>query len=757
MGSDFPRASIPEMDAPYTTRRLWSWLKRNAAPIRFDPNADDWGNRDHRPAPAYRVENPAAIEYACNAIFAPYPESVADRGFLNAMAAVVRDDDPNHPNAKAVKPAIIFCHERDQESYSTAVNFHRQFEQAHGVLRQKDGSRRSAMFVWLPKQEPLKKLLENQASGSGLPIRPFGSCLDELELKDLRAPMEDRIGQVIRAGYHKSATYPLVDLAAAEADWRKETEMNLTSNRMAAIHFEVKLAYLGLELARDESERAAVGYTNTSGAIPATATTLYAIDTTLDILVRIGGADGPPSPNTGAAVALAELRDPGFAPVNFGANATLDIQALTDSAFASNGSAIYSIALSTGTTTSLGTVGGGFSLTGLTIAPPATGAGTLSLSTSAATFPANRGPVAITVTRSGGSTGPVTADFATANGTAVAGVDYLPTNGTLSFANGQLSRTIFLQLPSGTPANAPAKTFTLNLNNATGGASLGATTSATVTIPAVSVVPTSFFAVGSTQNARVTVYDSNGGAALFSFRAFEGTFSGEARVAVGDVNGDGFEDVIVGAGPGAGPRIQVFDGRTLTAANQTQIASFNAFDAGFVSGLSVASGDVNGDGFDDIIVGAGAGAGPHVKVFDGRSLITGSTVEIASFFAFDAGFIGGVSVGAGDVNGDGRADVIVGSGVGTTSHVKVFDGRTIASRTELASYFAFDAGFNGGVNTTARDVNRDGFDDVIVGAGPGGTAHVKYFDGRSLITGPRRELASFFASDSTFTGGIYVG
>ena len=238
--------------APHTVVEDWS------APIRFDPNADDWGNRDHRPAPAYRIENPAAIEYACNAIFAPYPESVADRGFLNAMAAVVRDDDPNQPNAKALKPAIIFCHERDQESYSTAVNFHRQFEQAHGVLTQKDGSRRLSMFVWLPKQEPLKKLLEKQALGSGLPIRPFGSCLDELKLVDLRAPMEDRLGQVIRAGYRKSATYPLVDLAAAEADWRKETEMNLNSNRMAAIHFEVKLAYLGLELVRDESPRAGV-------------------------------------------------------------------------------------------------------------------------------------------------------------------------------------------------------------------------------------------------------------------------------------------------------------------------------------------------------------------------------------------------------------------------------------------------------------------------------------------------------------------
>ena len=556
---------------------------------------------------------------------------------------------------------------------------------------------------------------------------------------------------------------------------------------------------------------AAAGYTNGAGA---TVTTLYGIDTALDVLVRIGGPDGPPSPNTGASVALTELRDGGFNLINFGASASLDIQAGTDLAFASNTTTVYGIALGTGTVTTLGTVGGGFSLRDLVIAPTAAGAGSLSLATSSASFPASRGPVAVTVTRTGGATGPVTVDYATADGSAVAGVDYFGASGTLSFASGQLSRTIFLELPAGTPANGPAKTFTLSLSNATGGATFGAITTETLTIPATSSVPNRLFAVGSTQNARVTVYDSNGGNALFSFRAFEGTFAGEARVAVGDVNADGFDDIIVGAGPGAGPRVQVFDGKTLTAANQTQIASFNAFDAGFVSGISVASGDINGDGFDDIIVGAGAGAGPHVKVFDGRTLLAGATFEIASFFAFDpgfvsgvnvasgnlngdafddvvvgagfgggshvkvfdgrslvlgsatelasffafdAGFVGGLSVSTGDLNGDGRADVIVGSGGGTTSHVKVFDGKTIATRSELASYFAFDVGFNGGVNTSARDFNRDGIDDIIVGAGPGGTSHVRYFDGRSLLAGTKRELASFFAIDASFTGGVYVG
>jgi len=82
--------------------------------------------------------------------------------------------------------------------------------------------------------------------------------------------------------------------------------------------------------------------------------------------------------------------------------------------------------------------------------------------------------------------------------------------------------------------------------------------------------------------------------------------------------------------------------------------SFLAY-AGFTGGVHVALGDVNGDGFADIITGAGAGGGPHVKVFDG---ITGD--EIASFFAYDLTFTGGVFVAAGDVTGDGKADIVTG-------------------------------------------------------------------------------------------------
>src|SRR5207244_8668400 len=121
-------------------------------------------------------------------------------------------------------------------------------------------------------------------------------------------------------------------------------------------------------------------------------------------------------------------------------------------------------------------------------------------------------------------------------------------------------------------------------------------------------------------------------------------------------------------------------------------------------------------GVQDIITGAGPGGGPHVKVFDG---VTGQV--IASFFAYDAGFTGGVNVTAGDVNHDGNADIITGAGPGGGPHVKVFSG---ADMSLLASFFAYDAGFTGGVNVAAGDLNADLHADIITGAGPGGGPHV---------------------------------
>src|SRR5207244_7778514 len=107
-------------------------------------------------------------------------------------------------------------------------------------------------------------------------------------------------------------------------------------------------------------------------------------------------------------------------------------------------------------------------------------------------------------------------------------------------------------------------------------------------------------------------------------------------------------------GPAGGPDIRVFDGNTCQ-----MIRQFFAFDPRFTGGVSVAAGDINNDGFADIVCGADAGGGPNVSIFSGRD-----GALAASFFAFNPNFTGGVHVAVGDFNGDHVRDIIVAPGAG---------------------------------------------------------------------------------------------
>jgi hypothetical protein len=132
--------------------------------------------------------------------------------------------------------------------------------------------------------------------------------------------------------------------------------------------------------------------------------------------------------------------------------------------------------------------------------------------------------------------------------------------------------------------------------------------------------------------------------------------------------------VAVGTGPGVAPLVQVFD----RATGATRF-SFYAFSPFFAGGVNVALGDLNGDGTADIVAAAGAGGGPHVRAFDGA---TGQ--EIRSFFAYNSNYVGGVSLAVADVDGDGTADIVVGTGAGNAPHIRVFSGATGARITPAA-------------------------------------------------------------------------
>jgi hypothetical protein len=277
-------------------------------------------------------------------------------------------------------------------------------------------------------------------------------------------------------------------------------------------------------------------------------------------------------------------------------------------------------------------------------------------------------------------------------------------------------------------------------------------------------VPDVVAGAGPGRTTEVRVFDGATGNEIARLQPFEASFTGGVYVAVGDLDGDGMPDLVVTPDEGGGPRVRVFSGNGFG-----QLADFFGIDdVNFRGGARPAIGDLNGDGVRDLVVAAGFGGGPRVAAFDGAwfrpgfpfpgALKTAVPPKLfADFFVFEPALRNGAFVAAGDLNGDGAADLIAGGGPGGGPRVFALSGKGLLAgqQVQLANFFAGDPNNRAGVRVAATDLDGDNRADLLAGSGSDGRATA--YLGKNVPADGTPSAFRDFEPFPGLAGGVFVG
>ena len=230
----------------------------------------------------------------------------------------------------------------------------------------------------------------------------------------------------------------------------------------------------------------------------------------------------------------------------------------------------------------------------------------------------------------------------------------------------------------------------------------------------------------------VRFFGPDGSRVRNGFFAFEDKYKGGDQIAHVDLDANGKRDLVV-----------VSKNKVTVWRDDGQLfAKLYPYTAAYSGGIRLAFGDITGDGQFEMVVAPTAGYPLPIQVYTrfGSKLYD-------NWFPFGKTYTGGYSLGILQPTEGESGKVVVGSGTGKATVVQLYD----TNFSLFKEWFAYDKFFKGGVNVAVGDVDGDGKEDIVAGAGPGKKPVIKVFDPSGKV-----KFSEFEAYKALGTPGIDV-
>ena len=228
---------------------------------------------------------------------------------------------------------------------------------------------------------------------------------------------------------------------------------------------------------------------------------------------------------------------------------------------------------------------------------------------------------------------------------------------------------------------------------------------------------------------QIRVFDFTGHTLLGSFMAYDTNFRGGINVTTGDFDYDGVDELVVVPVSGGGPQMRIFKYYPLDN-HFVLIDSLFVFNQAWRLGLNVQTGDLNNNGYDEIVVYPISNGGPHVKIYEYTLKNEQTTFKLLDeFLALDANFKGGLNLVIGDLDNNNQEEIVLVPKSNGGPNLRIYQYNTDTNQTELLTWsFVYPQGFTGGVNLVLGDLNHDQKREIITVPSQDGGPHLRVFN-----------------------------